>query len=276
MQQIRKGREKAENEGRKLSALLPSHDLSVSPRVAQSIPQPHVSPTAENLGAWTDWTRDLGPQSDLWPQETAAGTRCPEDIVIEPLDKKEKRSVLPLIKKQAGRGTGMKSRNTRPFTDCPSTTKSSQERVKQKSQALSAGEIAPWVSESPSESSLCALLHSIPPSRPCSENAAYITDSAEDTQTQGCNSLQTIPLAQQLLRDKSNGRAKQRGRTGVSKRRSLNKVHGMKFPPLPAISELSFSRNFSFSFFELPEHQSPQQWLQRQRLVYMTMRQLHY
>ncbi|XP_041080816.1 uncharacterized protein LOC121298080 [Polyodon spathula] len=45
-------------------------------------------------------------------------------------------------------------------------------------------------------------------------------------------------------------------------------------PPLRSVSNLSFSRSFTFSFFELPEHQTLQHRLERQREVQLLMREL--
>nr|XP_015203827.1 PREDICTED: formin-like protein 14 isoform X1 [Lepisosteus oculatus] len=49
-----------------------------------------------------------------------------------------------------------------------------------------------------------------------------------------------------------------------------------RLPPLRAITALSFSRSFTFSFFELPEHQSLRGRAERQRGVYLLLRQIHH
>ncbi|XP_053234393.1 uncharacterized protein LOC128408537 isoform X3 [Podarcis raffonei] len=71
------------------------------------------------------------------------------------------------------------------------------------------------------------------------------------------------------------GKAKQKAsRSRGSPRHFRSKWQGVKLPPVPSITNLNFSRNFTFSFFELPPHQGPQYWLQRQQLIRLLMKQL--
>ncbi|OCT85859.1 uncharacterized protein LOC121403124 isoform X2 [Xenopus laevis] len=208
---------------------------------------------------------------------TAASSRCFDGAITEPLDEKGKKSALPVIKKEAGRGAVLKSRNLSRVTERSPAPRLSQKRMNSKGEQFSVGEITPWVSQSPSESSLSAFLSSIPSLRACSDN---ITDppqrdlGAKSNLHTDASSPQT-PISAQTSGEKDARRPKQRPRTNVIKRRLQNKIHGTRLPPVPPVSELSFSRNFSFSFFELPQYQSPQHWLQRQKTVYVVMRQLH-
>ncbi|MEE6502270.1 hypothetical protein FKM82_004463 [Ascaphus truei] len=271
----KKGKSRSERECSEV-AVLPSQVSAAGTKVALPTPRTYTKPelaTAVRIGAWTDWPRDWEDDARSQASKTAAGSRCPEDAMAKLLDQKERRSVLPLIKKGVGRDTGGMARNLCRFPDCPPALKPSPKRVRQKSKAFSAGEMTPWVRPSPSESSLTALLCSNPSPRPCTERLDFLP-TARDTQPGNPESCSAQTL--QLLREKASGKAKERGRAGVTKRRFMNKLHGMRLPPVPAVTELSFSRSFTFSFFELPEHQSQQHWLQRQRLVYVTMRQLHY
>lgn len=49
-----------------------------------------------------------------------------------------------------------------------------------------------------------------------------------------------------------------------------------RLPPLHPVTELSFSRSFTFSFFELPLHQSPRSRAERTRNLLLLLRQIHY
>ncbi|KAE8612314.1 hypothetical protein XENTR_v10012809 [Xenopus tropicalis] len=208
---------------------------------------------------------------------TAASSRCFNGAITELLDEKGKRSALPVIKKEPGRGAVTKSQNPSRLAEHSPARRSSQKRMNSKAEQLSMGEISPWVSQSPSESSLSAYLSSIPSLRACSENITDPPKSAWGTETNlhtETSSPQT-PLPAQPSGQKDTKQPKQRPRTNAIKRRFQNKIHSTRLPPVPPVSELSFSRNFSFSFFELPRYQSPQHWLQRQKTVYLVMKQLH-
>lgn len=162
--------------------------------------------------------------------------------------------------------------NTGKSTDLPPSMKTLQTRGKQKPRPILTSDMTPWVRASPSETSLTCLLHSIPSPKTLSDNTADCHQSQREAANKDNWSLNASPPEQPPSKDKANARAKLKGRTGVTKRRSFNKFHNMKLPPVPAVTELNFSRNFSFSFFELPQHQSTQHWLQRQKYVYMLMR----
>lgn len=49
-----------------------------------------------------------------------------------------------------------------------------------------------------------------------------------------------------------------------------------RLPPLRQVTNLSFSRSFTFSFFELPLHQSPRCRAERTKNVMLLLRQIHY
>ncbi|XP_034551147.1 proline-rich receptor-like protein kinase PERK14 isoform X2 [Notolabrus celidotus] len=49
-----------------------------------------------------------------------------------------------------------------------------------------------------------------------------------------------------------------------------------RLPPLRPVTNLSFSRSFTFSFFELPLHQSPRHRAERVRNLMVLLRQMHY
>ncbi|XP_053154884.1 uncharacterized protein LOC128346045 isoform X3 [Hemicordylus capensis] len=70
------------------------------------------------------------------------------------------------------------------------------------------------------------------------------------------------------------GKGKQKSRSRGLPRHFGSKWQGMTLPPVPSITNLNFSRNFTFSFFELPPHQSHEHWMQRQQLICLLMKQL--
>nr|XP_049609008.1 uncharacterized protein LOC125988175 isoform X3 [Syngnathus scovelli] len=49
-----------------------------------------------------------------------------------------------------------------------------------------------------------------------------------------------------------------------------------RLPPMRPITNLSFSRSFTFSFFELPLHQSPRWRSERMKNLMQLLRQTHY
>lgn len=70
------------------------------------------------------------------------------------------------------------------------------------------------------------------------------------------------------------GKAKKKPRARGLSRPLWSKWPETKLPPVTSITNLNFSRNFTFSFFELPPHQSHQYWAQRQQLISLLMKQL--
>lgn len=49
-----------------------------------------------------------------------------------------------------------------------------------------------------------------------------------------------------------------------------------RLPPLRPVTNLSFSRSFTFSFFELPQHQAPRCRAERARNLLLLLRQTHF
>ncbi|KAM4652887.1 uncharacterized protein O3C94_015095 [Discoglossus pictus] len=268
----KKGRARSEQEeGKKVVVFLPSQDKAAGTRVTLTttpVCTEPMDPAAKTTGHWTRRSRRT-------TNKRAAGTKCPEELLSERADQGEKPPLPPLMKRGAGRDTGARKRNPGRFADAVPLLKLPQKQVKAKSHASNLGEMTPWVRPSPSESSLTTLLCSVPSPRTCAGNLDPPQSPHNPAPTQAiCSSSRTAQST--LLRENNPSRAKPRSRAGLTKRWSLRKFHSIKLPPVPTVTELSFSRNFSFSFFELPEHQTPHQWLQRQRGVYMMMRQLQY
>ncbi|XP_034962721.2 uncharacterized protein LOC118080870 [Zootoca vivipara] len=144
-----------------------------------------------------------------------------------------------------------------------------------KAAPLGTPDMAPWTGPSQSETSFHALfkpvvsfLHSVPFS------AAGTPSSCSFFQD---HLGEKVPAAEGEQRQRTlllQGKAKQKARSRGSPRHFRSKWQGVKLPPVPSITNLSFSRNFTFSFFELPPHQGPQYWVQRQQLIRLLMKQL--
>ncbi|XP_073431199.1 uncharacterized protein [Dendrobates tinctorius] len=262
---------------KRVTVMVPGHEAEGGTRVAPLTPRlclktehsPALSPKS-----LSDWKNNRGAQHENSLQKIPADARRPDIALKEHVADRGRVCALPLIKKGAGKVTAVSVRDTGKNTILTPALKASPTRGKQKPQPILASDMTPWVRASPSETSLTCLLHSIPSPKTCPDNMANCPQSQKESANKDNWSPKASPSEQPPSKDKGNGRAKLRGRNGVTKRRSFNKFHNIKLPPVPAVTELNFSRNFSFSFFELPQHQGPQHWLQRQKHVYMVMRQL--
>ncbi|XP_071984448.1 uncharacterized protein [Engystomops pustulosus] len=253
----------------RVTLMVPGHEAAAGTGGASTNPRfcQKTEPSPRNQ---SDWSGSRGTRQDNYPRKISADARFPDNALTEHVAERGKRSALPLIKKGAGRVTALNVRTTSRRTDLSPSLRTSPPR--NKPPPILPGDMTPWVRASPSETSLTCLLHSIPSPKTLPDNMADNPPSQRETTHK--ESPKVTPPEQTPSKDKANGRGKPKGRTGVTKRRSLHKLHNIKLPPVPAVTELNFSRNFSFSFFELPQHQSPQHWLQRQKYVYMVMRQV--
>ncbi|KAJ1111031.1 hypothetical protein NDU88_008369 [Pleurodeles waltl] len=149
-------------------------------------------------------------------------------------------------------------------------------RIKGKRHASSKGDVAPWVRPSLSESSFTDLLHSIPLPTTCTDHLNTTTGLRVPGEThQSVIAEDQGSHFEKTEKSKNSREAKARRRGVGSQRHGGGKVRVVKLPPVPNVTNLSFSRNFTFSFFELPDHQSHQHLLQRQRMIQMLMKQLH-
>ncbi|KAM4022131.1 uncharacterized protein ACNLHF_027368 [Anomaloglossus baeobatrachus] len=274
---VSKKRRSDRGNSKRVTVMVPGHEAAGGTRVAPLTPRlclktehsPTMSPRSQS-----DWKNNRGPRQENSLPKIPADARCPEIGLNERVADRGKVSALPLIKKGAGKVTALSFQDTGKNTNLAPALKASSTRGNQKSQPILASDMTPWVRASPSETSLTCLLHSIPSPKTCPDNIADYPQSQRESANKDNWSPKASPHDQPPSKDKANGKAKLRGRNGVTKRRSFNKFHNIKLPPVPAVTELNFSRNFSFSFFELPQHQGPQHWLLRQKYVYMVMRQL--
>lgn len=225
------------------------------------------------LEEWPDWNSTRRTHHERFMYKADTSTRNSQDPISQP--QKEAQPTLPLIRRGATQAAAAKTGIINKSTDFSHPEKKSQKRGKLKPVPTASGDMTPWVKASPSESSLTALMQ-ILPSPPTPLDNMADRRHGQRAPKNAANKVSWGPQApeEQPLKEKPHNRAKQKARTGVTKRRTVNKFHSIKLPPVPAVTELSFSRNFSFSFFELPQHLSPQHWLQRQKTVYVLMRQL--
>nr|XP_020651094.1 uncharacterized protein LOC110079943 [Pogona vitticeps]XP_020651095.1 uncharacterized protein LOC110079943 [Pogona vitticeps] len=135
--------------------------------------------------------------------------------------------------------------------------------------------MTPWTGPSQSETSFYALfkpvvsfLHGVPFSAAGDADACNFFPDLGEKAPAAAEREQRSRAA--LLQGKTRQKARGRGPS----RRTRSKWHEMKLPPVPSITNLNFSRNFTFSFFELPPHQSHQYWVQHQQLISLLMKQL--
>ncbi|KAG9483452.1 uncharacterized protein [Eleutherodactylus coqui] len=254
---------------KRVTVMVPAHEAAGGTRVASLTPR-LCQKTEQSPRGHSNWNESRGNRQDNCLQKVSADARCPDNTLTERAAERGKMSALPLIKKAASKVAALSVRNTGKNTDLSPSLMASQTRGQLKPQSIFTCDMTPWVRASPSETSLTCLLRSIPPPKMVSDNMA----DTQQSEMEGSWNLKANPSDQPPSKDKTNGRAKLKGRTGVTKRRSSNKFHNLKLPPVPAVTELNFSRNFSFSFFELPQHQNLQNWIQRQKYIYMLMRQL--
>ncbi|XP_077307804.1 uncharacterized protein LOC143927546 [Lithobates pipiens] len=225
------------------------------------------------LEEFPDWNSPRRTHHERFMYKVDTSTRNSQDPISQP--QREAQPTLPLIRRGATQAAAPKTGIANKSADFSHPEKKSQKRGKLKPEPTASGDMTPWVKASPSESSLTALMQILPsPPTPLDNTAEQ--RHGQRAPKNAVNKVSWGPQApeEHLPKEKPHNRAKQKARTGVTKRRTANKFHSIKLPPVPAVTELSFSRNFSFSFFELPQHLSPQHWLQRQKTVYVLMRQL--
>ncbi|XP_048403939.1 uncharacterized protein LOC125460464 [Stegostoma tigrinum] len=152
--------------------------------------------------------------------------------------------------------------------------------------------IAPWVGISPLDTTFGAIPQSLEP-LPCHTSAQHhlpcstirhwcgsAKSFTEDNFGGNQDGLKGIgsKAVQRLLRTAPEGTSKaealvtqRSGKDGWSQRRLRSKQRGgTKLPPVQCISSLSFTRNFTFSFFELPHYQL-QQYRARRTLMSKTI-----
>ncbi|XP_072329121.1 uncharacterized protein [Scyliorhinus torazame] len=204
---------------------------------------------------------------------------------------KLKRNILPSIRKGEESAFNNKKvpRKKLPLSECskplkprPPLTAPCMKKIRRNMSK----EIAPWVGNSLLDTSCGAFPQSLEqfPRHPRAQHhfpcgaigtqCGFAIDSTEENNLSrsqdGCKGAGGKG-AQQSHRAVPEGPAEGKalpnqrsGKDGWSRRRLRNELReGAKLPPVQSISNLSFSRSFTFSFFELPQHLSKQYRAQR-------------
>ncbi|XP_078399265.1 uncharacterized protein LOC144681505 [Cetorhinus maximus] len=212
---------------------------------------------------------------------------------------KLKRNILPSIRKGEEIAFGNKKapQEKLPFSDRTKPLKpppSQRALCVKKSKCNTSRDIAPWVGNSLLGISFSAIPQSLGPF-PCHTSAQHhlpcgaignqrglAEDPTEENSFsrnqdgyRGTGSKVAQPSRRALPEGPTGAKAlltQRSGKDGWSPRRLRNNwQEGAPRPPVQSISNLSFSRNFTFSFFDLPQHLSQQYRTQRT----LTQKQVH-
>ncbi|XP_008282952.1 WAS/WASL-interacting protein family member 3 [Stegastes partitus] len=145
--------------------------------------------------------------------------------------------------------------------------------------------MTPWGGLAHSESSFASIPPALPPRPPQpppppaplpTPSAPYRGRPEEDEESSGSSFNSEIPSPSLAIPQNSAGGL---GRGLRSRRRVLPQrrvPRPPRLPPLRPITNLSFSRSFTFSFFELPLHQSPRCRAERIRNLLLLLKQIHF
>ncbi|XP_014887896.1 uncharacterized protein LOC106947416 [Poecilia latipinna] len=164
----------------------------------------------------------------------------------------------------------------------PQTLSSSQHHPGPSSILLS-DNVTPWGGLAHSESSFTITPPAITPTRPPSNppgpqlTVADPHEEEEENDECSCSGFSSEISSPCLLVPRKNtggvGRRLQ-ARSRVVPQCQVPRLP--RLPPLNPITELSFSRSFTFSFFELPLHHSPHCRAERARNLFQLLKQIHY
>nr|XP_014353124.1 PREDICTED: uncharacterized protein LOC106706539 [Latimeria chalumnae] len=163
-------------------------------------------------------------------------------------------------------------------------------RPAEKSQPALKMDMTPWLKASASECSFtpfpspvfpsphhCAASPSGFPNAPLKRSVRIPKKEAEMLKSQDRLANGGVgSAAQSASQSSGDKRALVKREAGKRQGRPRGRSRWTKLPPVRSVTNLSFSRSFTFSFFELPEHQSQQQSLQRQRAIFLTMKELQH
>ncbi|CAJ1055476.1 formin-like protein 3 [Xyrichtys novacula] len=147
---------------------------------------------------------------------------------------------------------------------------------------LSDTTMTPWGGLALSESSLTLIPpppRPIPPPPPPAPQPTPSTpyqgrESEDDSSSSFKSEVPSSPAV--IPKDHPDGEGRGlRSRRRVLPQRPQRVPRPPRLPPLRPITNLSFSRSFTFSFFELPLHQSPRHRAERIRNLMLLLRQIH-
>nr|XP_046253642.1 wiskott-Aldrich syndrome protein homolog 1 [Scatophagus argus] len=160
-----------------------------------------------------------------------------------------------------------------------SSSSSSHPHPGPSSMLLSDTTMTPWVGLALSESSFTSIPPPPPPPPPAprpTPSTPYRGRQNKDEKVSSSSLNSEVPSPPVAVpQDGAEG-----GGRGLPARRRVlpqNRVpRPPRLPPLRPVTNLSFSRSFTFSFFELPLHQSPRCRAERIRNLMLLLRQIHY
>lgn len=187
------------------------------------------------------------------------------------------RQRLPLI---GSSGAKTIKATSKPTAQRPPRSKRTQP---QPSLLVSDSSMAPWGGLHLSESSFTSISPprppSIPPPPPPAPHATPASPQRTTKQTRNhssssINSYMSTPSPLQVPHDTGGA-----GRTIRLRRRPLpphRAPRPPRLPPLRQVTNLSFSRSFTFSFFELPLYQSPRCRAERTKNLLLLIKQVHF
>ncbi|XP_018530621.1 formin-like protein 2 isoform X2 [Lates calcarifer] len=147
--------------------------------------------------------------------------------------------------------------------------------------------MAPWGGLALSESSFTSIPPPPPPRPPPpppppppapqpTPSTPYRGGQTEDEEASSSSFYSEVPSPSLAVLQDSAGV----GGRGLRARRKVLPQRRMprppRLPPLRQVTNLSFSRSFTFSFFELPLYQSPRCRAERIRNLMLLLRQIHY
>ncbi|CAB1428073.1 unnamed protein product [Pleuronectes platessa] len=113
-----------------------------------------------------------------------------------------------------------------------------------------------------------------PPPTPCTPYRGRQNEEDEEDSCSSFSSEATSPPLPDLQGNAGAGGRGLRARRRVLPQRRVPRPP--RLPPLRPVTNLSFSRSFTFSFFELPLHESPRCRAERVRNLMLLLRQIHY
>ncbi|KAK7884615.1 hypothetical protein WMY93_027738 [Mugilogobius chulae] len=193
------------------------------------------------------------------------------------------RQRLPLIGCSGGKTIKAKAKPTVPSAQRPLQTRSQKRSRQHTSVLVCDSSMAPWGGLDLSESSFTSLSPPRPPSAPPPPPPVPHTTPASPHRTRRHTRTSSTSTINSNMSSPSPVAAQDTGGVAVhnfcSKRRTLPQrrvPRPPRLPPLRQVTNLSFSRSFTFSFFELPLYQSPRCRAERTKNLLLLIKQVHF
>ncbi|XP_072304639.1 uncharacterized protein [Eucyclogobius newberryi] len=190
------------------------------------------------------------------------------------------RQRLPLIGSSGGKTNKTKAKPAALSAQRPPQARAHRRTKPQTSVLVCDSNMAPWGGLELSESSFTSLSSPRPPSAPPppppvpqTSPASPLTTRKQNNSTSTINTDMSSPSPVYAAQDAGGA-----VRSFRSKRRPLPQrrvIRPPRLPPLRQVTNLSFSRSFTFSFFELPLYQSPLCRAERTKNLLLLIKQVH-